>query len=215
MFRSLRRPFPRIGRWPRFLLAGTCVLLALSSALGAKRGALPQSPTAAVVVAARSLPAGHLLMRDDLAVARWPATMGPTSARGDPTLVVGKRLAGPVAAGEAITTTRILGAHLTDGLGARFVAAPVVLGDPHAADLVRAGDRVDLLEAARPPDIVDPAQTADPTIDTVASDALVLAVLPARADADAELVLAVRRSTAVRITRDTASHVFTAVVNPP
>jgi hypothetical protein len=40
-------------------------------------------------------------------------------------------------------------------------------------------------------------------------------VLPATDQAGAELVLAVDRATAVRITRDSSNHVFTAVVAPP
>lgn len=215
MFRSIRSRLPRIGRWPRLLLAGACLLLALNSALGAKQ-VVAQSPrTVAVVVATRDLPAGHSLTRHDVAVARWPAALRPATARGDPALVIGERLAGPIVAREAITVARVVGADLADGLGRGRVATPVSLGNPHTVDLVRAGDRIDLLETARPPEIADPGLAVDPKVDTLASGALVLAVWPATDGADAELVVAVGRATAVRITRDTATHVFTAVVDPP
>src|SRR5438445_10386052 len=102
MLRSFRRPLPRIGKWPRLLLFGMCLLLAAGSALGAKRGAVHTSRTVAVVVAARDLPAGRALTRHDLRIARWPAPVLPAGVRGDPAAVVGRRLSGPVAAGEAV-----------------------------------------------------------------------------------------------------------------
>jgi len=213
MIRSVR--LPQLGIWPRLLLAGTCVLLAASSALGAKHAAARLPPSAAVVVAARDLPAGHALTRRDVAVARWPAAIRPAGASGEPASVVGRRLAGPVREREAITTTRLVGADLAAGLAPGLLATTVALGDPHATDLVRAGDHVDLIEAARPPDIADPGLVGTSDVRTVAANAVVLAVLPAGASANAELVVAVRRSTAVRITRDSSDHVFTAVVVPP
>ncbi len=215
MFGSLRRPLPRIGRVPRLLLAGSCVLLALTSALGAKPSTARVPRAVGVVVARRDLPAGRLLVRHDLTLARWPAALRPAGTRGDPALLVGRRLAGPIAAREAVTTQRLVGADLAAGLAAGLVATPVVLDDPHAADLVRAGNRIDLLEAARPPEIADLAHLAAPEVRTVATHSLVLAVLAATADAEAELIVAVDRTTAVRITRDTSGHVFTAVVVAP
>lgn len=108
-----------------------------------------------------------------------------------------------------------MGADLATGLAAALVAAPVPLTDGHAADLVGAGDRVDLLESARPPDIVDVSSPTAPRVRTVAEGARVLAVLPATDTAGPELVIAVDRETAVRITRDTATQVFTAAVLRP
>jgi pilus assembly protein CpaB len=213
MFGAIR--LPRLGRWPRLVLAGMCLLLALASALGGKHGAAPQLRSEPVLVAARDLPAGHLLTRHDVLVAPWPVAIGPPDARSDPAAVVGRRLAGPVRAREALTATRLLGPDLAAGLGGRLVATTVTLGDAHASDLVRAGDNVDLLEASRPPEIVDPGRAPSPRVRTVATHVVVLAVLPATADAEAELVVATSRTTAVRITRDSPDHVFTAVVVPP
>jgi pilus assembly protein CpaB len=214
MFRSLRRPLPRIGRLPRLLLAGTCLLLALSSALGARHRPPAPAHTAGVVVAARDLPAGHRLARRDVSVLRWPAALRPNGALAAPAAVVGRRLAGPVAAHEPITAPRMVGADLASGLRPGLVAAPVTLGDPHTVDLVRAGDYVDLLEAAATPEFVDAAQQPTPAVRSVADDVLVLAALPATNDAAAELIVAVAPQTAMRMTRDAATHVFTAVVRP-
>jgi hypothetical protein len=110
---------------------------------------------------------------------------------------------------------RLVGADLAAGLDPGLVAAPVPLADPHAADLVRAGDRVDLLTGARPPEAVDLAPADAGEVHTVASRALVLSMLPPTTSANAELVLAVDRATAVRITRNGARQAFTVVVDPP
>lgn len=214
MFGAIR--FPRLGRWPRLLLAGTCLLVALVSALGAKHGGTAPPPRwEPVVVATRDLPAGHLLTRHDVRVARWPDAIRPPDARGNPAAVVGRRLAGPVRVHDALTATRLLGPDLAAGLGRGLAATTVPLGDAHAGDLVRAGDHVDLLEANRPPEIADPGPASSARVRTVTTDVVVLAVLPATADAAAELVVATDRATAVRITRDSPDHVFTAVVVPP
>jgi Flp pilus assembly protein CpaB len=168
-----------------------------------------------VVVAAHDLPAGHRLVRADLRVAHWAPPLRPDGTRAGVAAFIGHRTAGPVRAREALTNARVLGRGLTSGLGAGSVAAAVALDDPHAADLVRAGDHVDLLETARPAEFETEQSTLPPTVATVAAHALVLAVLPRTGDADAEVVLAVDRATAVRITRDRAAHVFAVVADPP
>lgn len=213
MFASLR--LGRLGRWPRLLLAGACLLLALLSATGAARQHPPATATAPVVVAARDLPAGTTLTARDLAVARWPGELQPTGARGDPAGLLGRRLAGPVAAREPLTPQRLVGNALTRGLGAELVAAPVVLDDPHAADLVHAGDRVTVLATPRAPDVPDVTPPTTTKVAIVAEHALALAVLPADEQAAAEIVLAVDESTAVRLTRDRPAQMFTLVVDPP
>jgi Flp pilus assembly protein CpaB len=215
MLRSLRRLPPRIGIAPRLLIAGTCLLLAASSALGGDHRTPPTPQAAPLVVAARDLPAGRVLAARDLTMVRCPPTLRPVGARGDPAALLGRRLAGPVTAREPITAARLVGADLVAGLPTGLVAAPVVLGDPHTADLVRAGDRVDLLATARPPDLTGLPALPEPRAQALAADVLVLAVLPVTSDADAELVVAVTRETALRIAREATARVFTAVVKPP
>jgi pilus assembly protein CpaB len=214
MFRP-RRYLPRIGRWPRLLLAGCCVLLALASAVDGTPAARSVTRPVPVVVAAHDLPAGHRLTRPDLAVVSWPPELRPAGARADPAELVGRLSAGPIGDGEAITGIRLIGADLGAGLPRHLVATAITLGDPHGVELVRPGDRVDLLEADRPLDPLagGPSETTD--VVGLAAHVSVLAVLPATTSADAELVVAVDRPTAVRITADSATHVFTAVVVPP
>lgn len=213
---ALLRGVPRVGRWPRLLVAGTCLLLALASAVGSRSPAeRPAAHTAPVVVAARALPVGHVLARDDVDVVRWPVAVRSAGTQANPSAIVGRRLAGPVGAGEPITGLRLIGPDLATALRRGLIAAAVPLGDPHAGDLVRAGDRIDLLETRRPPGPLAGAPVTAGTVRTVATRCLTLAVLPATALADAELVLAVDPETAAHITRDVATHVFTAVVAPP
>ena len=213
MFGSLRARLPRIGRVPRLLIAGVCLLMALASALGAKhRTTTVGVPT---VVAARDLPAGRVLARADLRVVRMPAEIRPVGARADPSSVVRRRLAGALGVREVITSARLVGAELARGLGAGLVAAAVPMDDSRAVDLVQVGDRVDLLEAPRAPDVLDAAPITAPRVQTAAAGVRVLAVLPSRDGDGAELIVAIDRGTVLRITRDRSGHVFTAVVVPP
>ncbi|HKC29597.1 MAG TPA: hypothetical protein VKB75_16400, partial [Jatrophihabitans sp.] len=62
-----------------------------------------------------------------------------------------------------------MGADLAAGLDPGIVAAAAPLGDPHAADLVRAGDRVDLLTGAGPPEAVDVGPASSSDVRTIAS----------------------------------------------
>jgi pilus assembly protein CpaB len=212
---SLRRRLPRIGRVPRLLAAGVCLLLALASAAGSADQRRRPATSVPVVVAARDLPAGATLTAKDLTVARWPPGTVPAGAQPEPAAFLGRRAAGPVVAREPITATRLVGAALTRGLPAGTVAAPVVLDDPHAADVVHAGDRVTVLETPRPDDAGLSASAAPARVGTVATRVRALAVLPAAADGPGEVIVAVDESTAVRITRDRVTQMFTLVVEPP
>jgi pilus assembly protein CpaB len=215
MFRSARRRLPRIGRWPRLCAAGVCLLFALTNAVGAKGTGTDAVRTAAVVVARHDLPAGHRLRPADLAVSRWPARLRPAAARADPRALVGQRLAGPVGGLEAITSNRVLGRGLMQGLADGLVAATVSLDDPHTAELVRSGDRVDVLATPRPPEFGAATPGTVPKVSTLVERAQVLAVLPKTDDSDAELVLAVDRNTAVRMNRERSAQLLTVIVDPP
>lgn len=98
-----------------------------------------------VVVAARALPVGHVVAEDDLQTVRWPADRRPEAALALPGSAVGRRLASPVTAGEAITTARLVGTGLVAGAPPGTVVVRVPLADPSAAVLAGAGSRVDLV----------------------------------------------------------------------
>ena len=189
----------RRGQWRRAvarrvtasLLAGGAVLGTVALARTPEGG-----PLVPVVVAARSLPAGRELQPADVLEQRRPRAYVPSGSESAAALV-GRRLSGPVAAGEVMTTARIAGVGLLAGRPEDEVAVHVPLADPGALAMVRAGDRVDVLAG---------------TGERVATSALVLAVrgadagtgLPGGVGAalggdDGGLVLAVTAAVAGRI----------------
>jgi pilus assembly protein CpaB len=219
MYRTLRHRFARFGRWPRLILAVGCVLLAVNSAVSA-RNAQAQRRGVPVLVAARDLATGRLLSAGDVRVAHWPAQLRPRGARAGPALAVGRRLAGSLTAGEPVTTARLLGRGLTTGLDPHSVAVPVTVTGPRVSELVRAGDRVDLV--ALPRTAADPlvasgdggSGAAGPTT-IVGSRLLVLSVLPGADPATTDLAVAADPVTALRLTRAAMSQVLAAVGVPP
>jgi pilus assembly protein CpaB len=98
----------RLSGWPRRLLALGCVLLAAVTAMG-DRHEPPPAAAGSVVVAARDLPAGAQLTGSDVRVLAWPVNLRPPGAISRPAQVIGRRLAGPIRAKEALTGTRLAG----------------------------------------------------------------------------------------------------------
>ena len=167
-------------------------LLAAALAAGAVATALPvlapePVPTTAVVAAARDLVPGQALTPDDLTTVAL--RVPPAGALLLPDEVLGRAVAGPVRAGEALTDVRLLGSGLVRGRG--LVATPVRLADPATASLLRAGDRVDVLAAPTDGTAVEAV--------TVAAGLEVLSV-PAADDGEGALVvLAATPSAASRL----------------
>lgn len=122
------------------VLAGVAVLGCVAVARTPEGG-----PRTAVVVAAHDLPAGHVLRPSDVVVQQRPADFAPGRAVHDPRQVSGSRLAGPVSAGEVLTSGRLVGPGLLDGRGDGARAVHVPVADPGAVAMVRAGDAVDLV----------------------------------------------------------------------
>lgn len=144
------RPWDRLLRrpsWSRALLARrvlaaalavAAVVVALLPAAGDER--VP------VLVAARDLAPGTALGPADVVVAAWPPALAPAGALTAPAAVVGRLLAGPVAAGEPIGELRLVGSALavvTGGPGAS--AVPLRPADPAVAALLSPGSRVDVV----------------------------------------------------------------------
>lgn len=157
--RRLRRGLLRHRRPVAAVLAG----LAVASALQASSA--PAEPTVRVLVTTRDLAPGTTLTADDLTTRPFRPDTAPRGTVGLRD-ALGRRVVGPVRAGEPLTDVRLLG----DGLLARYPgtsAVPVRLGDREAAALLRVGDRVTLLAA-------DP-QASGPAV-AVAEDAPVLAL---------------------------------------
>ena len=119
-------------------------LLAAAPCSPASMSCRPPPPDVeAVLTAARDLPAGTTLGRDDLATVDYAAGTAPAGMADD---AVGRILAAPVRAGEPLTDVRLVGAPLAAAYPGS-VAVPVRLPDAGMAALLRVGDRIDLVAA--------------------------------------------------------------------
>lgn len=135
------RPVRRAVLARRRLLAAVLVAVAVASGLQAATS--PPPPSVPVTVAAHDLRAGAVLGAEDLRTTGFAPTSVPAGEAVD---AVGRTLAAPLRAGEAVTDVRLVGPALTEGHPG-LVAMPVRLPDPGMVDLLRAGDRIDLVSA--------------------------------------------------------------------
>jgi Flp pilus assembly protein CpaB len=138
---ALFRPVRRAVLARRRLLAA--VLTAVAVATGIHAASATPPAEVAVTVAARDLPAGTVLTSDDLRTVGF----APRSVPGDLAQApAGRTLAAPLRAGEAVTDVRLVGPALTEGYPG-LSAVPVRLPDAGMVDLLRVGDRIDLVSA--------------------------------------------------------------------
>jgi pilus assembly protein CpaB len=142
------RELRRFRRIVVAVLAGLATLIILSQLSPGK------VETVTYVAAASAIPAGHVVTAQDVNEALWPTDLAAPTAYTSVDEVLGRTTAGPVAAGELIGQTRLVGpgllsiANATTPSGqANVVAAPVRLADPDQVALVRPGDVVDVLAA--------------------------------------------------------------------
>ncbi|PTR30499.1 Flp pilus assembly protein CpaB [Rhodococcus sp. OK519] len=130
-----------------------------------------------VLVAARDLAPGDVLSPDDIRAVNRPDADAPEGAVRDVGEVSGRTVASPVRVGEILTDLRLLGPRLTEAAAgsadARMV--PVRLTDPGLSELIRAGDRVDVLTVEQP---TGSADSKRPTATVLATDATVVLVAP-------------------------------------
>jgi Flp pilus assembly protein CpaB len=146
-------------------------------------------PTAPALVAARDLVPGSVLAEGDLQVLERSTAALPADAATTIGSVVGRTVAFPVRAGEALTARHVVGRDLLEALGPGMVATPVTLADAAAGALVSRGDLVDVLAAA------SGAASGAPTSSVVASRVRVL-VAPAREPASSGGLLGAPAGTA-------------------
>lgn len=210
--RRPRSPLQALRRAAAAGLALAAVVLALrapEAAAGADDG------TATVAVAARDLSPGTVLAAADLRVAAFPAALVPAGTSADPAALTGRTLAAGLRTGEPVTDVRLVGPGLTKLLAPGQVAAPVRPADLAVTDLLRAGDRVDVLATGSDP----------PRAEVVAAGAVVLAV-PRTASAagsldvsghaaDGLLLLAVDSETAARLAAASAGETLSVTLGRP
>ena len=207
----------RLRGWPRRVLALACLLLAVVTALSARHEKPPVGPDSAVLVAARDLAAGARLSSADVRVQAWPARLRPPAAQSRPAQVVGRRLAGPIRAGEAITGTRLAGSGLTAGLPPTLQAVPIQVTGAASLSLVHVGDSIDLLAGDSVPGDVPASRPAR----VLAQRVRVLAVAEPLPDTSIDgtdgslgLIVAVDRATALRIAAAAGRPVVATVRSP-
>jgi hypothetical protein len=176
----------RGGRFPRTLRRVLAIALVLAAGVIAL---LPPAPTGGdpVVALARDLPIGARLESADLQILR--AQQVPDGAVLDPTMIVGRVLAGQARRGEVVTDVRLADPAGPDP-GPGRVAVPVRPADPAIVDLLAPGMHVAVIAVGE-----------DGTAAVLATDAVVLVVpvVADRSDADRPIVLAVPAEAADRI----------------
>ncbi|MEV7550548.1 SAF domain-containing protein [Amycolatopsis sp. NPDC089917] len=145
VLRRLRgRPARLLRRWLALslLLSGLVALFLPASARGA--------PGVATVVSARDLPAGALLRAGDLELVDLPDDVRPQGATGQRASVEGRMLVGAARAGEPLTDVRLLDTAIPGSGDPESSTVPVRLADAAVAELLRPGQRVDVVAAAEP-----------------------------------------------------------------
>lgn len=190
-------------------------LLAAGLAAGAVATALPvlappAPPGTTVVVAARDLAGGTLLTDALVRRVQLPEAVVPAGALPPGESLAGARTSGPVRRGEPLTDVRLVGPGLLAASGdPDLMAVPVRLADVASAGLLRPGDRVDVVAAGTAPEGAGDAQV-------VAAGVAVLSVPQQEPAAEGALVvLAVSRSTALRLASAAVTSRLTAALRQP
>ncbi|WP_027504115.1 SAF domain-containing protein [Rhodococcus sp. UNC23MFCrub1.1] len=197
-------PLPPRLRSPaaRRIVAAALVGLAVVSAYRTD----PSRTEVPVVVTATDLAPGTSLTAADVTLTRVDSSLLADGTLRSVDDAVGRTVAGPVRSGEALTDVRLLGPRLASATlpsgDARIV--PIRLADPELAQLLRAGDVVDVVRAA--PDDTSPSgviaesatvvMVSAPSSGVSRRDQLVLVAL--RAD-DASAVAAASLSDALTV----------------
>ena len=165
------RALLRTRGWPRTMALRRLVAITLvvfAGILALRPAGARETTETVVVVAAVDLRPGSALTQSDTAIRPLPAPDVPIGALTSLNTAIGRVLAGPVRAGEPITDVRVIGpadTALTTG-DPTAATVPVQLADPDVADLLRPGQRVDVVT-------LDPNQQANPVL---AEDATVITI---------------------------------------
>lgn len=193
--------------WQRRVFIHRVIAVALV-AVALALAVTPDRDTVAVYVAARDIPAGTPLGVDDFRMRHLPSDAVPTPATEfDP--ATADAAVAPISAGEVMTPGRVLhplSAAALAGEGATLV--PVTVHSPDVAALVRHGDTVTVIAAARdggPPEILaERARVALPSVESTARSE--------RSGSAATVVVAVAPAEAVRIAAAATSNPLTIVI---
>ena len=208
-----------LAGWPRWLAAGLCLIAAAVAALGSATRSGPP-PSSTIVVAARDLPAGHLLVPADLRMVRWPDSALPRDPMPSQAGAIGQRTAQQLFRGEPMSSAALLDPAVVSALAAGQVAASVTLAGRDQGALVHRGAVIDLYPASDQGLVGGSPLPA--TGHAIAEHVRVLAVLPDSAppadgtgqSAGLTVLIATDRQTAGRLAAHLAT-TFLATLVPP
>ena len=114
----------------------------------------PDASAVATVRAARELPAGAVLDRGSLQIARVPAEAVPPGSYTAPDELLGRRLATPLLEGSPVTDVSLAGPGLLAGAPPGTVAIPLRPADPSVLDLLSPGQLVNVVSGGEVVDAV-------------------------------------------------------------
>lgn len=145
-----------------------------------------------MVVLARDLPAGASLTSSDVRLETWDPAIGPKQALRSVSAVLGHALSSAGAAGEPVTSSRLVGSSILSRLPRGTLAVHLPLDDAGLSTYLRAGDRVDVISrmtgAVQANGVVllgiDPTPAADgwaPSAAVTSGTGVVIAVTSAQA----------------------------------
>lgn len=140
---TLNRAVPRWFFRHRRLLAA--LLFCCAAGLAVHQLTPAQAATTSVVTTVRDLPAGEVLKASALTVAQIDPGLVPQGTYTSVSQLVGKQLAAPQRQGEILTDAALLGPGLLIGAPPGTVAVPLRITDPSTVQLVRTGERVDVV----------------------------------------------------------------------
>jgi Flp pilus assembly protein CpaB len=156
----------------RRVLAAVCAGLAVLAALSALR----ESPSgSAVVVTSRDLASGQVIAAGDLDTRLLPADSVPDHSLSR-SAALGRRVAGPMRQGEALTDYRVLRPDALKGYGPGSVLTTVRVAEADGLTGIQVGDRIDVIA-------VDPNGESKATV--VARKVEVVTIPAATSDNDA------------------------------
>ena len=129
----------RAFSWHRRKIAAGCAIIAVFATLSALSPSTADSVD--VVTAAKTLPAGTKLTKNDVRIRRLPAWVLPDEAILDVEQVLGKTVVAPLANGSILTSATLLGEpSASAGDGEQLV--PIRVADTGVAALLRVGDHI-------------------------------------------------------------------------
>lgn len=127
------------------------LLLCAAAAVTVQQLIPASAPTVAVFVAARDLPAGHILAESDVSSVTVSPSMVPVGAFTPASTdaisadIDGGQLSGPLRRGEVLTDASLLGSGLLTGTAPGSQAVPLRLSDSSTLSLLRQGQLVTVI----------------------------------------------------------------------